>query len=89
MGAVIDPFARRRQPLSSRDRGGVTNDCHEIAVRARLARSTQKPLSALWNVTRSTVPAITSRSGWMLAGGTDIDQMIGQMRAYGERRKRP
>ena len=28
-------------------------------------RSTQKPLSALWNVTRSTVPASTARSGWV------------------------
>jgi hypothetical protein len=35
-------------------------------------RSTQKPLSALWNVTRSTVPASTARSGWVEGSGAGM-----------------
>src|SRR3954469_17150366 len=54
MGAVVDPFAGGRQPLSSGDGGGVADDGHEIAVRARLDARQR---------TRWTAPAITSRSG--------------------------
>jgi hypothetical protein len=47
-----------------------------IVTRSRCARalmrSTQKPLSALWNVTRSTVPASTARSGWVEGNGDDM-----------------
>src|SRR3954454_11478715 len=41
-----------------------------------LTGSTQKPLSALWNVTRSTIPASTSWSGWMEGGGTIMGRTI-------------
>ena len=36
MGAVVDPFARRSDPLTGRDRGSVANNGHEVAVAARL-----------------------------------------------------
>jgi hypothetical protein len=44
-----------------------------------LTRSTQNPVSALWKVTRSTAPAITSWSGWTMEGRTDMGQMIGHL----------
>src|SRR3954470_23098983 len=53
-----------------------------------LTRSTQKPLSALWKVTRSTAPAMTSRSGWLVVGGADIAMMIGYVGEDGEPRRR-
>ena len=36
VGAIVDPFARRGDPLAGRDDGGVADDGHEIAVAARL-----------------------------------------------------
>ena len=36
MGAVVDPFARRGDPLAGGDRGGVADDGHQIAMAARL-----------------------------------------------------
>src|SRR5258708_1262378 len=36
MGAVVDPFAGRRNPLTGRDRRRVTNDSHQIAMSAGL-----------------------------------------------------
>jgi hypothetical protein len=36
MGAVVEPFAGRRQPFSCRDRGSVANDGNEVAVAPRL-----------------------------------------------------
>jgi hypothetical protein len=55
VGAVIDPFAVRRNPFASRNRCRVA----DYGLRA-FARRTQKPFSALWNVARSTRPASTS-----------------------------
>ena len=60
MGAVVDPFTGGRHPLARRDHRGVADDRDQVAVAARLVRRTQKPLSALWKVTRSTRPASTS-----------------------------
>jgi hypothetical protein len=42
----------------------------EIALALALTRSTQKPFSELWNVTRSTRPANTSVGVLDLAGCT-------------------
>src|SRR5208337_3643797 len=50
-------------------------------------RSTQKPLSALWNVTRSTVPASTSRSGRVEDGGGAIGWIMAVRVGCGERRE--
>ena len=36
MGAVVDPFARRGDPLAGGDRGGVPDGGHQVAVPARL-----------------------------------------------------
>ena len=36
MGAVVDPFAGRGDPLARRDGRGVADDRHQIAVSARL-----------------------------------------------------
>ena len=36
MGAVVDPFARRRDPLAGGDRRRVADDGHQIAMSARL-----------------------------------------------------
>ena len=36
MGAVVDPFARRRDPLAGGDRRGVADDGHQIAMSACL-----------------------------------------------------
>jgi hypothetical protein len=37
--------------------------CGEAVFEIIVMRGTQKPLSPLWKVTRSTVPACTARSG--------------------------
>jgi hypothetical protein len=39
-------------------------------------RSTQKPLSLSWNVTRSTVPASTSRSGTVAGSSAGMGSTI-------------
>ena len=36
VGAVVDPFARRRDPLAGGDRGGVADDGDQVAMAARL-----------------------------------------------------
>ena len=36
MGAVVDPFARRRDPLAGGDHRGVADDGDQVAVAARL-----------------------------------------------------
>ena len=36
MGTVVDPFARRGDPLAGGDRGGVADDGDQVAVAARL-----------------------------------------------------
>ena len=36
MGAVVDPFARRGDPLAGGDRGGVADDGDQFAMTARL-----------------------------------------------------
>src|SRR6202035_5024427 len=36
VGAVIDPFARRRDPLTGRDGSGMAHPGHEVAVPASL-----------------------------------------------------
>ena len=36
MGAVVDPFARRGDPLAGGDDGGVADDGDQFAVAARL-----------------------------------------------------
>ncbi len=36
MGAVVDPFARRRDPFAGGDHGSVTDDGDQFAVAARL-----------------------------------------------------
>ena len=63
MGAIVDPVTGRCDPFARRDHGRVADDGHEIPEAARLTRSTQKPLSALWKVTRQTMQASTSLSG--------------------------
>ena len=45
-------------------------------------RSTQKPLSALWNVTRSTVPASTAVSGWGEGSGAGMGWSIVLVRLF-------
>jgi len=36
MGAVVDPFARRSDPLPCRNRRGLADDGHEFTMSARL-----------------------------------------------------
>jgi hypothetical protein len=36
VGAIVDPFARRGDPLAGGDDGGVAHDGYQIAVAARL-----------------------------------------------------
>src|SRR5712672_2990795 len=50
----------RLDELTGRDRRRVTKDGNQVALPRALTRSTQKPLSSLWQVTRSTRPARTS-----------------------------
>jgi hypothetical protein len=57
--------------------GRVADHGREVSMPGRaLTRSMQKPLSALWNVTRSTMPASTSRSGWGKGGGMAMAWII-------------
>lgn len=59
----------------------ITAACPTIVMRSRcpraFMRSTQNPLSALWNVTRSTVPASTSRSVSVEGDGVAMSLNIG------------
>jgi hypothetical protein len=55
----------------------------EIADRA----NDRVPLEGLATLFASTVPASTSRSGWMLDGVADIGPMIGDVGPYGEHLK--
>ena len=48
MGTVVDPIARCRNPLSGRDRCGVPNHGHDLAMTAHLGAQNAKPFSALW-----------------------------------------
>jgi hypothetical protein len=57
MRAVVDPSATRLDELAGSDGRGMSDHRDEIALSARLTRSTQKPLSRLWKLTRSTSPA--------------------------------
>ena len=44
MGAVVDPFPRRRDLLPGRDNGGVDDDRHEIAMAADLDTQNTEPV---------------------------------------------
>jgi hypothetical protein len=50
---VIDPGSARLQKLAGGDHRGMTNDANQAALARALKRSTQKPCSVLWKVTRS------------------------------------
>ena len=67
MRAVGEPDPGGGDPLARSDRRGV---CRPRSTRSRLPRActfrTQKPFSALWKVTRSTVPARASSGGLSL-----------------------
>jgi hypothetical protein len=62
MDAIVDPPPARLHELAGANRRGMADDGDQIALAARLTRSTQKPLSSLWKVTRSTRPTRFSRS---------------------------
>ena len=44
VGAVVDPFARRGDPLARRDRRRLADDGHEIAMPARLGSENAEPV---------------------------------------------
>ena len=54
----------------------MADDGGKVAMPTRLYTKHAKPLSALWNVTRSTMPASTSRSGWGEGGGLAMAWII-------------
>ena len=60
VGAVVDPFARRGDPLAGGDRRGMADDGDQVAVAARLDPEHAEAVLGLWKVTRSTRPARTS-----------------------------
>jgi hypothetical protein len=62
MRAVVDPAATELDELASRDGRRMPNDGDQVPLTTCLTRRTQKPFSALWNVTRSTNPASASVS---------------------------
>ena len=41
---VIDPLARRGDPFACRDRRGLTDHCHEVAMSARLGSENTEPV---------------------------------------------
>src|SRR5215469_899157 len=58
--AVVDPGPARLDELTGRDHCGMATRVMRSRWPRALTRSTQKPLSELWKVTRSTKPAKTS-----------------------------
>ena len=88
VGPVVDPFPRGGDPLAGGDRRRMADDGDEITMCPALTRSTQKPLSALWNVTRSTVPASTARSGWVEGRGARMGSIVPVRPGCGEHRAR-
>jgi hypothetical protein len=58
--AVVDPESARLNKLTGRDHRGMADNGDQVALPRAFTRSTQKPLSELWKVTRSTRPAKTS-----------------------------